>query len=105
MWFKKKNTKEITISDNTVRWRIQFYGRVQNVGFRFTACQIAEQLGLTGWVRNELDGSVTLEIQGEVEKLNQVIGLLYEDKYIRIDDYKIQSLKVVPNENRFSYQY
>lgn len=40
-----------------VRKRIIFRGRVQGVGFRYTAKYLAQSLGLTGWVRNEYDGT------------------------------------------------
>jgi len=41
-----------------------FEGRVQGVGFRFTALRIANRYGLTGWVRNVPDGSVEMLAQG-----------------------------------------
>ena len=41
-----------------IRKHIIFYGRVQGVGFRYYAVQKANQLGLTGWVKNLYDGSV-----------------------------------------------
>lgn len=47
-----------------VRKRIIFHGRVQGVGFRYTAKYLAQSLGLTGWVANEWDGTVSMEIQG-----------------------------------------
>lgn len=47
-----------------VRNRIRFQGRVQGVGFRMTAAMIARHHDVTGWVRNEPDGSVSLEVQG-----------------------------------------
>ena len=47
-----------------IRKRIVFHGWVQGVGFRYRARHAAEHLGATGWVRNEYDGSVTMEIQG-----------------------------------------
>lgn len=34
-----------------IRRHIYFSGRVQEVGFRFTACLLARRLGLTGWVK------------------------------------------------------
>ncbi|MBL8758107.1 MAG: acylphosphatase [Phycisphaerae bacterium] len=50
-----------------MRVRVRYSGRVQGVGFRATARGIALRLGLTGWVRNEADGSVLLEAQGTPE--------------------------------------
>ena len=47
-----------------IRKHIIFYGRVQGVGFRYYAVNKANQLGLTGWVRNLPDGTVEMEVQG-----------------------------------------
>ena len=41
-----------------IRQRIVFHGRVQGVGFRYTAKYLAQSLGLTGWVENEFDGTI-----------------------------------------------
>lgn len=53
-----------------MRVRVRYSGRVQGVGFRATAREIASRLGLTGWVRNEHDGSVLLEAQGSPEAVS-----------------------------------
>ena len=50
-----------------IRKHIRFWGRVQGVGFRYRAYHAANAVGATGWVRNEYDGSVTMEIQGTEE--------------------------------------
>ena len=52
---------------STIRKHIKFYGSVQGVNFRYTSSTIAKKLGLTGWVRNEYDGSVEMEAQGTSE--------------------------------------
>jgi len=53
-----------TPSERSVHLRIT--GRVQGVGYRAWALQIASRLGLRGWVRNRRDGSVeALVIGGE----------------------------------------
>jgi acylphosphatase len=44
-------------------------GRVQGVGFRYACYNEACRLGLTGWVRNEPDGSVEVWTEGSREKL------------------------------------
>ena len=46
-----------------------FTGRVQGVGFRYKANYIADQYRLTGYVKNEYDGSVTVEIQGSEQEI------------------------------------
>jgi acylphosphatase len=48
-----------------IRERVRYVGRVQGVGFRATAREVARGHMVTGWVRNEADGSVLLEVQGE----------------------------------------
>ncbi len=47
-----------------VRYAMRWTGTVQCVGFRWSNQMIAQQRGLTGWVLNMDDGSVTMEIQG-----------------------------------------
>ena len=64
-----------------IRKRIVFHGWVQGVGFRYRARHAAEHLGATGWVRNESDGSVTMEIQGTEMFINnreQILRRLLE---------------------------
>ena len=48
---------------------IIFSGRVQGVGFRYTARQIAARYGLTGFVRNLSDGTVEMFAQGRANDL------------------------------------
>lgn len=75
-----------------VRKHILFYGRVQGVGFRYYAVQKANQLGLTGWVKNLYDGSVEMEVEGQEELIDQLIIFLQNRTYIwieRIDAKKI----------------
>ena len=51
-------------------------GRVQGVGFRYFTVRCANDLSLCGWVRNLPDGSVETVIQGQDEKIEEMIGLL-----------------------------
>lgn len=52
------------------------HGLVQGVGFRWAAQTAATQLGITGWVRNESDGSVGCLIQGPPDRVKQMIAWL-----------------------------
>ena len=53
-------------------------GRVQGVGFRAFVVREARRLGLAGWVRNEPDGTVALEAEGEAAGLEALEALLGE---------------------------
>lgn len=44
---------------------VKVLGRVQRVGYRRHVLEVAQELGLAGYVRNELDGSVIVFVQGE----------------------------------------
>ena len=49
-------------------------GIVQGVGFRYFAMRWAQQLKLTGWVRNNWDGSVETEIEGNGSAVEEYIA-------------------------------
>lgn len=53
-------------------------GRVQGVGFRHFVKTTARPLGLTGWVRNEADGSVTVCAEGPPDALDRLDAALRE---------------------------
>lgn len=56
------------------RRRVIFQGRVQGVGFRGRARDTARSHAVTGWVRNEPDGTVCLEVQGEHEAVRAYLA-------------------------------
>ncbi len=59
-----------------MRVRVQFTGRVQGVGFRATARHVASSHAISGFVRNDHDGGVTLEAQGEPNAVNAYLAEL-----------------------------
>ena len=88
-----------------IRKRITFYGRVQGVGFRYHAQHTADALGLTGWVCNEYDGSVTMEIQGNEAMIDRIIQMLDNDIYINIHSMDSKTLPIIENERTFCVRY
>ena len=84
-----------------VRKKIVFFGRVQAVGFRYRARKIADAFGLTGWVENNWDGSVSMEVQGSENDIEKMLSLLQTDLYIRITDMDIQRIPPESDERSF----
>ncbi len=71
-----------------VRWQIRFMGRVQGVGFRATTQWIARSHPVTGWVRNEPDGSVLMVAEGDPDRLETFLQAIRDrmDGRIRSED-------------------
>ncbi len=88
-----------------IRRRIVFHGRVQAVGFRYIAGMAADNSGATGWVRNEYNGAVTMEIQGTEKQISQVLLTLQNARHIEIDDMEVRELSVIENEKGFRVRY
>ena len=84
-----------------IRKHIVFYGWVQGVGFRYRACHAADLYGATGWVRNEYDGSVTMEIQGTEEQIDQVILAVERGTFVKIENMAVKSIPVDLEEYAF----
>ncbi len=89
-----------------VRYFGRASGRVQGVGFRFFVQKNSEELGLTGWVRNMSDGTVTMEVQGEQEAVDELVGRLQAGNFfIKVESLSMEAREVVPEESGFSVRY
>ena len=80
------------------RRKYLFKGRVQGVGFRFRCFSIANELKLTGFVKNEYDGSVSMEVERMIEKL-------YQQPFIEIEQIHYHLLNIKENEKSFEIRY
>ena len=84
------------------RVHITFYGRVQGVGFRYRAYHIANSLGLTGYVLNNYDGSVEVELQGRSASIDEFYGIINNQRYIDIEFMDVKEMEPVQYERSFS---
>ena len=78
-FWRRRDDDGAETPEDAVRLRVRFVGRVQGVGFRWTAAMVARGLSVTGWVRNEPDGSVTAEVQGEPEHVGAFFSRMLEE--------------------------
>lgn len=87
--------------EEPVRWRVLFSGKVQHVGFRYSAYYLARELRLSGWVDNLPDGRVAMEVQGGVCRVRKLLLRLKAQRHIRITGMDIQPLALKRFERRF----
>ena len=81
-------------------------GRVQGVGFRMFVQQNAMELGITGWVKNMSDGTVTMELQGSQAAIDRLEAVIREGNYfIKVQSFGLEVRDVVAMEQRFEIHY
>lgn len=65
------------------RMSVRFEGRVQGVGFRYTTVEVASAYDISGLVRNEMDGTVTVVAEGAESDLVSFLRALKETHLAR----------------------
>jgi acylphosphatase len=89
-----------------IRSQTRFTGQVQGVGFRYTTRAIADRHPVTGWVRNEPDGSVTVEAQAASDDdLEAFLQDLRSRLGQHIADAHSTPLAPAPGETGFDIRY
>ena len=63
----------------TVRRRVIYHGHVQGVGFRATARSVASRFPVSGYVRNQADGTVELVVEGPVRDVEALLIALGDE--------------------------
>lgn len=89
-----------------IQYEINVSGRVQGVGYRYFAQQKANEMGITGWVKNAFDGSVLIVAQGIEAELKTFIDYLYiGPTRSRIDRITVIKVKLITVFDKFSVKY
>ncbi|RKQ37608.1 acylphosphatase [Oceanobacillus halophilus] len=82
-------------------------GRVQGVGFRYSVQRIALQQNIKGWVRNNPDGKVELEVEGRSEDVHTFLKKMNKglNPFIRMDEIDVLSTSEDQGYKNFSIKY
>ncbi|WP_366933435.1 acylphosphatase [Pseudoramibacter sp.] len=88
------------------RYHLLVSGRVQGVGFRYTASHLADLYNLTGWVKNRYDGDVEMEIQGDPGNMAYFLDKLKtQSRWIRIDRIDKKEIPCDDHETVFHVRF
>ena len=76
----------------TVRFRVRYHGSVQGVGFRMTSVAQARGLDVHGFVRNEPDGSVVMDVEGSRADVRELMRRIQAAMDRNIDDTQVEDM-------------
>lgn len=85
--------------------QVIFRGRVQGVGFRYTARRIAAGYDVTGFVRNLPDGTVEMFVQGPAQEVDNCIEEVQESFAGYIRDTRIEQAPYNPRYTDFQITF
>jgi len=89
-----------------LRAEVVVSGRVQGVWFRGTTCQMARQLGLSGWVRNLPDGRVAAVFEGEAENVRRMVAWCHTGPPLaRVESVQVRWSEPVGEGPGFTVRY
>ncbi len=92
--------------EETVRYFGRATGRVQGVGFRYFVQQNAEELGVKGWVKNMVDGSVTMELQGTVEQIHEMEQRIRQGNFfVKVKELVLEEREALEEDQSFEIRY
>jgi acylphosphatase len=81
-------------------------GKVQGVWFRANTKQKAEQLGLTGWVRNTSDGRVEAVFEGEEKLVKEMIQWCHKGPSLaKVEKVEVKNQNLTDGFDNFSVRY
>ncbi len=87
-------------------FRLNIHGRVQGVGFRYSTLREAQRYGLTGWVRNEADGTVSVYCAGPEDRLNRFVSWCRRGPSMaHVTDVELQELPYRGRYSQFSVAF
>ncbi|PIR70606.1 MAG: acylphosphatase [Candidatus Niyogibacteria bacterium CG10_big_fil_rev_8_21_14_0_10_42_19] len=88
------------------RANINIIGIVQGVNFRHEVKNHANRLGITGWIKNENNGSLSMVVEGEEEKLEHLIDWCKSGpSFARVKDVEVKFDEATGEFKNFEIRY
>ena len=87
------------------RYVVRYSGRVQGVWFRKTALGLAAGLSIGGFVKNEQDGSVLLDVQGPENDLQELMRRISSSFESNIESVQVEERKATGKTSGFRIKY
>lgn len=87
------------------RWVVHFSGRVQGVGFRYTATALAATRPVTGYVMNLADGRVVVEAEGDARAVEDFVEAIQDRMSGYIRESHIERLPASGVDKEFRVRY
>ncbi|WP_339226114.1 acylphosphatase [Oceanobacillus sp. FSL K6-2867] len=86
---------------------VNVHGRVQGVGFRYFTQHTALECNITGWVKNEDDGSVYIEAIGNEEDMSRFLELIKKgpSRFANVHEMDVTALEGNPKFKSFQIKY
>ena len=79
-----------------IRKEFYAYGRVHGVGVRFYIATLASSYKLTGFAKNLTDGSVQIQLQGDILNIEKVkSAILKPNRFILVDSLDEKEISVI----------
>ncbi len=90
---------------NSERKIYRYRGDVQGVGFRVNAIEQARGLDVTGFVKNEIDGDVTMDVQGPAEAVKELARRVATTMKFKINETLVDKRDPLPDRKGFKIRY
>ncbi len=89
-----------------IRAHVVYDGRVQGVFFRANAKKCADGLGVTGWVKNTVDGSVEAVFEGDEYEVKRAVELCAERQpFAKVSSKRVEYVSASGEFKEFSIRY